>query len=125
MQLIELSLDHHKLYCPISGEPILEPEDVNRDAPSLVAYWVEMGIDYPFIKDEKLRQAWETWSDTEEHGVDPESLAKWLKKYKADPNWVVFEITNHGIANGPVSNTVWFVLDMNNTEDWEEYDGPR
>ena len=117
MQLIELSLDHHKLYCPISGEPILEPEDVNHDAPSLVAYWVDMAINEPFIKNDELRGAWEAWSATQEGWVDTDSFVTWLKEYDGGLNRVVFEITNHGIANGPVSSTVWFVLDMNNIED--------
>jgi hypothetical protein len=30
-----------------------------------------------------------------------------------EPNWVIYKITSHGMACGPVSTTVWHVVHMN------------
>lgn len=116
MQLLNLELDHFNLYCPSTGEKILSPEDVNENAKSLKAYWVDEVMYEPFIKDEALEQAWKVFIEKyeEEHDEFPdyEEIETFLVNYP-EPNWVIYKITNHGIACGPVWSTVWQIIDMN------------
>jgi hypothetical protein len=44
-----------------------------------------------------------------------DELIEFLKAYKA-PTWAVFEITTSGMACGPVSSTVWMVVDLDPEE---------
>jgi hypothetical protein len=117
MQILELELDHFNLYCPATGEFIfVEDEPINEDALSLKGYWVDEVIEEPFIKDEALRKAWDGF--IEEYEVDhqdfPEfsEIEQFLVNYP-EPNWVIYKITTNGMACGPVSTTVWHVVDMN------------
>ena len=128
MQIIELELSHFNLYCPATGEVIsTEETGINEDAKSLLGYWVDEVFMEPFIKDEKLKIAWETLVSEceaaeekayeedaeldEAFTLDIDRLVKFLKDYDA-PTCVVFEISNSSLACGPVSNTAWHVVNM-------------
>ncbi len=117
MQLLELELDHFNLYCAATGEVILEDcEPINEDALALKGYWIDELMSEPFIKDEKLQQSWDLFikKHEEEHNDFPNysEIEAFLVNYDK-PNWVIYKISTHGMACGPVWSTVWHVVDMN------------
>ena len=135
MQIIELELSHCNLYCPATGEVICNEETgMNENARSLMGYWVYEVYREPFIKNDKLEDAWEKLvSECEEaeeradeedteldeaFDLDTDRLVKFLKDYDA-PNCIVYEITNCDFSCGPVVNTVWYVVNMNINKDDE------
>ncbi len=117
MQLLNLELDHFNLYCPSTGEYILlEDEGVNEEALSLKAYWVDEVMGEPFIKDGDLQKAWDAFVENYEKENDdfPDytEIETFLVNYP-EPNWVIYKITTHGMACGPICSTAWNVVDMN------------
>jgi len=118
MQIIEIELTNLNFYCPVTGEHILlEEEPVNEDASTLMAYWVDMAFEEPFFKNEELKEKWDLFCPkfvAENDGYDPEfeDLENFLKEINW-PNWVCFKLNHSGMACGPVSNTVWKVLNLN------------
>lgn len=128
MQIVELSLDHYNFFCPATGIQIIgEDYPCNDDAPSLMGYWIDQALDLPYFNSKELEEAWTEFCNDhakKNHGLYPDldDLENFLTGYPAG-SWVVFSITTCGIACGPVSMTVWFVIDMNtelvNDEDEE------
>lgn len=124
MQILDLELKHFNLYCPATGEVILEDcEPINEDALALKGYWIDEVISEPFIKDDALQLAWENFIETyeAEHDDFPgyEEIEAFLVNYP-EPNWVIYKITTHGMACGPVWSTVWHVVDMNVVKELED-----
>ncbi len=117
MQLLELELDHLNLYCPSTGEYILlEDEGVNEASLSLKGYWIDEIMGEPFIKDADLQNAWDNFIENYEKQNDdfPDytEIEAFLVNYP-EPNWVIYKITTHGMACGPIWSTVWTLIDMN------------
>ena len=124
MQILDLELDHFNLYCPATGEVILEDcEPINEDALALKGYWIDEVISEPFIKDEALQQAWdafvEKYEEENDDFPDYEEIEAFLVNYP-ELNWVIYKITTHGMACGPVWSTVWHVVDMNVVKELED-----
>ena len=120
MQIVNLHLNHYNFFCPATGEFILlENEPINEEAQSLMGYWQSDVISEPCIMNSDFQDAWDAYiqdGDGDEEDEDKESpgweeVEAFLEKYK-NPNWVVFCITNRGMACGPVSSTAWLVIDM-------------
>jgi hypothetical protein len=123
VQYVELDLQHQNFYCPATGACLChdDPDKVEflespMDAPSCQAFWVgevlHESMDESDFKDEAFRQAWTKFEEQFEEdywGID--ELRDFLKSYPAE-NWATYEITTSGMACGPVSSTVWWVLDM-------------
>lgn len=119
MKIIELSLNHHNFYCPVTGHHIQGPEHFDA-SPALVGAWVtEVGTG-PFTLDAPLQAAWEDWiqmheeSDIEDDGNrfnEPYKISKFLAEVEAE-NLVCFEVTTRGFACDPISSTNWFVIDF-------------
>jgi hypothetical protein len=112
-----LDLDHFNFFCPATGVQILGDELCDDSVPSLMGYWVDLSFEDPVLKNPDLHAAWESFSsayaeENEEDSPGHEDLTAFLKVYDA-PNWAVFEITTSGMACGPVSSTVWLVIDLN------------
>ena len=119
MQIVTLELSHFNFYCPATGEPILiEDEPVNKDAKSLQAYWVDEIMEEPFFKNKEFEKDWNKFAKkcTKDKGFKPDfdDLRRFLTEYN-QPSWVVFELTTSGMACGPVSTTVWKVINMDTT----------
>ena len=127
----EMSTD--RMYCPSSDEVIFAPEyeEINENADAFIAYWHGEVLDQPAITDEKLKAAWEKyfekWDELYEE-LDPfEIVEKFLKSFR-NSKWKVLECTFHGMACGPVSTTVYYVVkadtiieeDPNYNEDQKE-----
>jgi len=119
MQLLDLELDHFNFYCPATGEQILSDDDCNDNAKSFVGYWLDEFMTEPTIKNKQLAADWEKFYDEleEKHNREPKynEVEQFLIDYPQQ-NWVIYKITNCGMACGPVCNTVFIVLDMNTLE---------
>lgn len=116
MQLIDLKLDHYNLFCPTTGQQILSEDDFNDEAPSFIGYWLDDFMTEPTIKNEKLKKDWDEFytgfTNLNNREPDFEEIEKFMINYP-EPNWVIFKITNHGIACGPFASTVYKVLNFN------------
>ena len=108
----EMSVD--RMYCPSTDEVIFAPyyESINDDAEAFIAYWHGEVLDQPKIKDEKLKAAWDKyfskWNESDDIDIF-EAIEKFLKKYKNE-EWIVYECTFYGMACGPTSTTIYFVV---------------
>lgn len=117
MEIITLQQECLNLDCPVTGEYILrDDEPVNEDAKSLMGYWIDMVFEDPFIKSEKLRKAWEEFSEKfaiENEGYDPEfdDFESFITNLNWD-KWVCYKLIETGMACGPNSTTVWKILDL-------------
>jgi hypothetical protein len=113
MIIYNLNYSEYKIFNPTTGEVIVH-HDCDDDASSLIAYWINGIIDEPLIKNEELNKAWETYVDKykKDNDIYPgyEELYKFLEGYD-NPEWLGFEITSNGIACGPVSFTVVYIVD--------------
>lgn len=117
MNYNELNLHHHNFFCPATGVHILGEEHCDEAAQSLKAYWICEVFDEPVIKDPALEKSWAQYArkfEVEHEGETAgfKELEVFLRNYPA-PNWSAFEITTCGMSCGPISSTVWLVLDMN------------
>lgn len=111
---LEMSID--KMYCPSTDEVIFSPEqlEINEAAEAFVAYWHGEVLNDPLITDPELNKAWEEFREGEwQKFLDNldlwEGIEKFLTEYK-NPEWIVYECTFHGMACGPVSSTVYYVV---------------
>ena len=110
----EMSVD--RMYCPSTDEVIFAPdyEMINDNADAFIAYWHGEVLTEPEIKDPKLEEAWEAtyraWDEQVDTEIDIWDLVdKFLAEYE-NPGWIVYECTFYGMACGPVSTTVYFVV---------------
>jgi len=109
----EMSVD--RMYCPSTNEVIFAPDydEINENAEAFIAYWHGEVLDQPEIKDANLKAAWEKyfekWDDMYEELDSWQIVDKFLEDY-INSNWKVLECTFHGMACGPVSTTVYYVV---------------
>jgi hypothetical protein len=117
MKIIKCSpeMDTDRMYCPSTDETIFAPyyEEINENAEAFIAYWHGEVLDQPSITDEKLKAAWEKyfekWDELAEELLPFEIVEKFLKSYRIS-KWKVLECTFHGMACGPVSTTIYYVV---------------
>ena len=110
MQIVSLALSHDLLFCPATGKQILFEDDMDETVPSLLGYaLLDMPEEAHFF-DEDINTAWQAYLEKTED-VDYEDLEQFLKEYKHSTA-IVFEISRGGMACGPVSNTAYFIIDM-------------
>ena len=117
MKIIQCSpsMESDRMYCPSTDEVIFAPdyEEINENADAFIAYWHGEVLDQPSITDEKLKVAWEkyfeNWDELYEELGPFEIVEKFLKSYR-NSKWKVMECTFHGMACGPVSTTVYYVV---------------
>jgi hypothetical protein len=107
-------MDRDRIFCPSTDEVIFAPdyEEINENAEAFIAYWHGEVLNEPSITDEKLKAAWdeyyEKWKASEDIDIW-DSVEKFLIDYE-NPSWKVCECTFHGMACGPISTTVYFVV---------------
>ena len=114
MKYIKLDLSHDNFYCPATGVHIQGNNHFEPEASSLKGYWIsDVGLEEPAFNDKKFEDGWATFSKkfSDDEGIGWEDLEKFLNEYD-EPNYVAFEITTGGIACGPISSTVVFVINM-------------
>lgn len=117
MQIIKLDLSHHNFFCPVTGQRITSYNSY-QPSPALAAMWHSEIVDMPEIYNAKLEKAWEKYSEKVEQDNDYLEVADFIVSNSID-NLICFEFTTHGMACGPVSSTVWYVIDMDYEADDE------
>jgi hypothetical protein len=111
MQRIELELDHHNFFCPVTGEQIMSEEDFTPSPALKICYIDDLFV---YVSDDLRPLLTSKGIDVNEDPlyVDWDDF-KAIQDELTSNEFVMFEITNHGIACGPVSNTSYFCIDMN------------
>lgn len=114
MQIVELSLDHPYLYCPVTGQVIVDGEDA-YESPALAFTYIEEVSEFGFVKPELQKIYDECVAQRDEADEDEVIYVfdLFLEKIKDFENHVLFSITTFGFACGPVSSTVHYCFDMN------------
>jgi len=114
MKIKDLEISDYKMFNPNNNDVIVD-QKLNEKSASLIAYWIDEVFLEPFINNSKLEKSWEDFLakyEEENDGDLPylDDLVKFLEEYNSS-EWIVYAITESGIACGPVSNTTWFVVD--------------
>jgi len=121
MQIIDLDLSHDNFYCPATGHHIVGPQHYEA-SPALVGMWHCEVLEEPEIHDAALETSYKEYLKQIEKEEEWPEMDEFLASFES-PNFVAFKITTHGIACGPVSSTVWYVINMD-YEDEGAADGP-
>ena len=108
------SFSYDRMYCPSTNEIICAPgfEEIETDADAFIAYWHGYVLEGPLITDIKLEADWKEYFEkrNESGTVDLwETVENFLEDYN-NPDWIVYECTFYGIANGPDRTLVYFVV---------------
>ena len=109
MQIIQLELSHDHFFCPATGKRITGPNSYEA-SPAQVGMWISEIMESPEIADPALESQWNRYVEAlaEDDFIEVEGFLQSLEM----PNHVCFEITTSGMACGPCSSTVWYVIDM-------------
>lgn len=110
MQIIDLDLSHDNFYCPATGHHIVGPQHYEA-SPALVGMWHCEVLEEPEIQDAALETSYKEYLKQIEKEEEWPEMDEFLASFES-PNFVAFKITTHGIACGPVSSTVWYVINM-------------
>jgi hypothetical protein len=122
MHVIELDVDvDHSFYCPVTGQLILAPEDY-KPSPATAFVLPPEAEDFDAMQP-RLRKIW----DKVKAASDDEDPQPWqlfedfCKELEHDENLVLFSLTSHGMACGPVSSTVHVCIDFaHGSEDFDD-----
>ena len=115
MQIIKLDLSHNNFFCPVSGQQIVSKNSY-QPSPAMAAMWHSEIVDLPEIYNSELEQAWVKYVEKVETDDDYLDVAEFIESNSIG-SLVCFEITTHGMACGPISSTVWYVIDMDHDAD--------
>jgi hypothetical protein len=111
MKTVDIELDHHNFFCPVTGARITS-DDAYEPSPAQVGMFHYEVPDEPEIHDDALKTLWEAYAaKTEDIDLD-----EFLDSVNHQ-SWVAFKITTSGMACGPGSSTWIIVIDMNYNED--------
>ena len=113
MNLFEIDIDEaFDFYCPITGSQILGPDFFHPSPATVFTFSPEAG-DFETI-DEPYRSIWNEVE--EEHSDDDWGSDLWnhfcQRLREEHPNLLIFGFSTHGIACGPVSNTIYVAIDF-------------
>ena len=111
MQLIKLEHGHWNFFCPVTGKEIYK-EEGGINAETFRGGWHHEVPDEPMDLAPELQEAWAAYTAKVEAEDENFDIAAFLTSVE-QPGWVAFEITTSGMACGPVSETTWTVLDLN------------
>lgn len=123
MQIIHYERWDHRLCCPVTGQPVFD-EHLEPAVPTFRGFWIAEVIEEPTITSPELTAAWAAYvarvqaseETDEEERLDVEEFLASVES----ADLVAFCMTSHGIACGPVSETIWVVLDLGMEIDEEE-----
>lgn len=114
MQIVEMDVDmDFSFFCPITGKQIIGPENVEA-SPATAFIFSPDANDFEYLTPE-LRPVWEAIVEGEgddDEDLDGDHFERFREKVKDMPTFVVFSLTSHGIACGPVSSTVLIAIDF-------------
>jgi hypothetical protein len=114
MQLIRLEHGHWNFFCPVTGKEVYK-EEGGINAETFRGGWHHEVPDEPVDLAPQLQDAWAAYTAKVEAEDENYDVAGFLSSVE-QPGWVAFEITTSGMACGPVSETTWTVLDLNEQE---------
>jgi hypothetical protein len=104
--------DDFNFFCPITGTQILGPDFFEPSDATVFTFSPEAG-DFDSIS-EPYKSIWD--EITEKHGEEEFGDELWERFCKRlaeeHPNLLLFGFTTHGIACGPVSNTIYVAIDF-------------
>ena len=112
MQIVRYERWDRRLFCPVTGQPVFN-EVMEPAVPTFRGLWIAEVIDEPTIAMPELQAAWTAYVA----GVEASEEDEWLDAdaflggFESD-TLVAFCVTSCGIACGPVSETIWVVLDL-------------
>jgi hypothetical protein len=115
MQIIHYDRWDHRMFCPVTGQPVFD-ENMEPAVPTFRAFWVAEVMEEPTIASPELAEAWATYvarvdasqETDEEEWLDADQFLESVES----TDLVAFRLTSHGIACGPISQTIWVVLDL-------------
>ena len=108
-------MDVDRMYCTSTDEVIFAPgyETINEDAEAFIAYWHGAVLDEPLITDNKLESAWNEYFESCGNSLGIcekwETVEKFFREYD-NATWMVYECTFYGMACGPTTTTVYYVV---------------
>jgi hypothetical protein len=104
--------DDFNFFCPITGSQILGPDFFEPSDATVFTFSPEAG-DFDSIS-EPYKSIWDEMEKT--HGEEEFGAELWerfcSRLLKEHPNLLLFGFTTHGIACGPVSNTIYVAIDF-------------
>ena len=110
MQIVQFERGNFDLFCPVSGQPMLD-EDRQPCAASLRGCWSEWALDEPIGLCEELREPWQShlarYGTTE--GEEP--IVSFLEALDR-PDWVAFQITTYAEPMREMWFSTWYLLDL-------------
>jgi hypothetical protein len=122
MKLFNLSLNHYNLFCPATGVQIMSSDFIDK-SPALILNWCDLNDELEESTDEIQNIMKECIEDIEkekysdypfqyysDYGKAFELLIN--KKLKSFSNYILYGITNEGIACGPNRDTAYLAFDM-------------
>jgi hypothetical protein len=118
MQLIVISPDHDRFYCPVTGVPIFDDDSSSgffEDAETVVAVLCSGFFDKATFKSQELKDAWDSHflpTHQKMHDFDrfsEESVDQFLKGYD-HPSWLVFCFDRQSPLG---SSRLYYVIDWN------------
>jgi len=114
MKIEEINVeDSERMYCPSTKEVIFAPDwdYINTDAKAFKGYWHCEFMLEPTIEDAELRTAWNNYYETylKDKNPDWDDYRKFFQQLDR-PDWIAWECDFHGIACGPISFTVIYVV---------------
>jgi hypothetical protein len=122
MHIIELDVDvDHSFYCPVTGQLILAPEEY-KPSPATAFVLPPEAEDFDAMQP-RLRKVWDNVKAASEDGdaLPWQLFDDFCKELGHLDNLVLFSLTSHGMACGPVSSTVHLCIDFaHGSEDFDD-----
>jgi hypothetical protein len=109
MKTIKLNYSKFKVYNPVKKDVIID-EECDDKSPSLIAYWHSACFPEPLANNKEIAERWQQYLEDIDDIPDFDYLETFLKEYD-NPEWIVYVIEGYGMSCGPVSDTVWLVVD--------------
>lgn len=119
MELIERAprMSTDRMYCPSTDEIIFAPgyDEIFDNAEAYIAMWDADLMGEPTINNESLETAWKKFynEDLNEkrqaHDYIWDDFRDFLRNYD-NPEWMVYECDFYGMACGPTTTTLVFVV---------------
>jgi hypothetical protein len=122
MHVIELDVDvDHSFYCPVTGQLILAPEEY-KPSPATAFVLPPEAEDFDAMQP-RLRKIWDkVKAASDDKDPQPWQLFEdFCNELEHHSNLVLFSLTSHGMACGPVSSTVHLCIDFaHGSEDFDD-----
>jgi hypothetical protein len=114
MQIVRFERDNFDLFCPVSGQPVL---DQNREpsAASLRGCWFELALDEPIGLCEELQESWRAHLESCGPSAGESAIVTFLESLERS-DWVAFQITSYEEPLRQIWFSTWYLLDLSDQE---------